>query len=79
MVKQILEKIDKDKLLHFVAGSLIYASTAWFLDYYALGLVVVGSVGKEVYDNYYKGTVDALDVVATIVGGLVCMLPNLYV
>lgn len=70
MVKQILEKIDKDKLLHFVAGSLVYASTSWFLGYYALGLVVVVAVGKEVYDNYYNGTVDAWDAVATVLGGV---------
>ena len=69
MVKQILEKIDKDKLLHFVAGSLIYASTSWFLGYYALVLVVVVAVGKEVYDHYYNGTVDVWDAVATVLGG----------
>ena len=74
MVKQILEKIEKDKLLHFVAGSLVYASTSWFLGYYALGLVVVIAVGKEVYDNYHNGTVDAWDAVATVLGGVVCIL-----
>lgn len=79
MVKQILEKIEKDKLLHFVAGSFVYASSSWFLGYYALALVVAVAVGKEVYDHYYNGTVDVWDAVATIVGGLVCMLPNLYV
>ena len=70
MVKQIFEKIEKDKLLHFVAGSLVYASTSWFLGYYALGLVVVVAVGKEVYDNYYNGTVDVWDAVATVLGGV---------
>lgn len=73
MVKQILEKIDKDKLLHFVAGSLIYASTSWFLGYYAFGLVVVVAVGKEVYDHYYNGIVDVYDAVATVLGGIVCL------
>ena len=70
MVKQLLEKIEKDKLLHFVAGSLVYASTAWFLGYYALVLVVVVAVGKEVYDHYYNGTVDVYDAVATVLGGV---------
>ena len=73
MVKQILEKLEKDKLLHFVAGSLVYASTSWFLGYYALALVVVVAIGKEVYDNYYGGTVDVYDALATIAGGLVCL------
>lgn len=73
MVKQIFEKIDKDKLLHFVAGSLIYASTSWFFGYYALGLVAVVAIGKEVYDNYYNGTVDVWDAVATVLGGVVCL------
>lgn len=66
MVKQLLEKIDKDKLLHFVAGLFVYASTAWFLGYYALVLVVVVAVGKEMYDNYYNGTVDVYDAVAYV-------------
>ena len=74
MVKQILEKIKKDKLLHFVAGSLIYASTSWFLGYYAFGLVVIVAVGKEVYDNYYNGTVDVWDAVSTVLGGAICIL-----
>lgn len=73
MGEQILNKIDKDKLLHFVAGSLVYASSSWFLGYYALGLVVVVAVGKEVYDNYYNGTMDAWDAVATVLGGVVCL------
>ena len=73
MVKQLLEKIEKDKLLHFVAGSLVYASSSWFLGYYALGLVVAVGVGKEIYDHYYNGTVDVLDAVVTILGGVVCL------
>lgn len=78
MVKQILEKIDKDKLLHFVAGSLIYASTSWFLGYYALGLVVVVAVGKEMYDFVYGGTVDKWDVVATMAGGITVLIGGYY-
>lgn len=74
MVKQLLGKIEKDKLLHFVAGSLVYASSSWFLGYYALALVVAVAIGKEVYDYYYNGTVDVYDAIATVLGGVVCML-----
>ena len=74
MVKQLLEKIEKDKLLHFVAGSLVYASSSWLLGYYALALVVAVAIGKEVYDHYYNGTVDVYDAIATVLGGVVCML-----
>ena len=73
MVKQLLEKIEKDKLLHFVAGVLIYQSTVWFIGYYAIIPVVICALGKEVYDHYYGGTVDGYDAVTTIVGGLVCL------
>ena len=73
MVKQLLEKIEKDKLLHFVAGSLVYASSSWFLGYYSLALVVAVAIGKEVYDHYYNGTVDVYDAVTTVLGGIVCL------
>ena len=73
MVKQLLEKVEKDKLLHFVAGAIVYAAASWLVGYYAIALVVVVAVGKEVYDHYYGGTVDAYDAIATVLGGLVCM------
>ena len=73
MVKQILKKIEKDKLLHFIAGVLIYQSTVWFVGYYAIIPVVICAICKEVYDRYYGGTVDVYDTVATILGGIVCL------
>ena len=71
MVKQLVEKIAKDKLLHFVAGVLVYALTAWILGVYALIAVVIVAIGKEVYDSHYGGTVDVYDALATMAGGLV--------
>lgn len=73
MVQEFINKLPKDKLLHFVAGALIYQSTVWFIGYYAIIPVVICALGKEVYDHYYGGTVDGYDAVTTIVGGLVCL------
>lgn len=74
MGEQILNKIEKDKLLHFAAGVVIYAIGAVFIGYYAVLCVAAAAVGKEVYDYYYGGTVDAYDAIATVFGGVVCML-----
>lgn len=71
MVKQILEKIDKYKLLHFVAGVFIYQSTVWFAGYYALLIVLIAAIGKEIYDHFCNGAVDAYDIIATILGGVI--------
>lgn len=65
--------IPKDKLLHFVAGSIasivVYVVT---LDAtIALAFSVLLGIGKEVYDSRGHGTVDVLDAVATVLGGVV--------
>lgn len=73
MVKQILEKVEKDKLLHFIAGIIIYQSTVWFAGYYALLIVLIAAIGKEIYDHFCNGTVDAYDIIATILGGTICL------
>ena len=62
--------IPRDKLLHFVAGSIcsafIYAVSG------NLTLAIVASVAlgiaKEIYDSRGHGTVEVLDAVATVVG-----------
>lgn len=73
MVKELVNKIPKDKLLHFIVGVIIYQSTFWFIGYYALLLVVLCAIGKEIYDHYFGGTVDKYDALFTILGGiLVC-------
>ena len=70
---EIINKIPKDKLLHFIMGVLVYQSLVLFVGMYALIAVIAVGIGKEVYDHYYGGTVDGYDAVATIVGGLVCL------
>lgn len=71
MVQEFINKIPKDKLLHFIVGVIIYQSTFWFIGYYALLLVVLCAIGKEIYDHFCNGTVDAYDIIATILGGVI--------
>ena len=65
--------IPKDKLLHFVAGSIcsafIYAITGSPI--LAFGASVALGISKEVYDSRGHGTVEVLDAVATVAGGVV--------
>ena len=65
--------IPRDKLLHFVAG-LICATFVYLITLnltLAIGASVILGIAKEVYDSRGHGTVEMLDVVATIVGGAV--------
>ena len=65
--------IPKDKLLHFVAGSI--CSTIVYLITLnltlAIGASVILGIAKEVYDRRGHGTVEVLDAVATVAGGAV--------
>lgn len=65
--------ISRDKLLHFVAG--LIASVVVYLIFenltLAIGASVILGVAKEVYDSRGHGTVEVLDAVATIAGGVV--------
>ena len=65
--------IPKDKLLHFVAGSIcsafVYVITLNLV--LAIGASALLGIAKEVYDSRGHGTVEMLDVVATVVGGVV--------
>jgi len=59
--------IPKDKLLHFAAGIILYLIGG-------IWLAVLGGAIKEIYDCYNpkKHTVELLDFIATITGGLFC-------
>lgn len=70
--------IPHDKLLHYVAGTLIYGLCSLFIGLYAIGIVFIVAVCKEVYDYVSKkGTPEYMDIIATVLGGLVVMLSNL--
>lgn len=61
--------IPRDKQLHFGAGVLI-GLLAVFLGWWAMLPVATAAVGKEVWDKISgKGTPEAMDASATIVGG----------
>lgn len=65
--------IPKDKLLHFVAGS-ICSAVVYLISgnlTLAIGASVALGISKEVYDSRGHGTVEVLDAVATIAGGVV--------
>ena len=65
--------IPRDKLLHFVAGSIasIVVYVATFDATIAVSFSALLGVGKEVYDSRGHGTVEVLDAVATALGGVV--------
>jgi len=60
---------EKDKQLHFAAGSLTY-SLAEILEFDKpmLTILAVG-IGKEIYDSQTNGTVELEDILATVLGG----------
>ena len=65
--------IPKDKLLHFVAGS-ICSAVVYLISgnlTLAIGASVAIGIAKEVYDSRGHGTVEMLDAVATVAGGAV--------
>ena len=65
--------IPRDKLLHFVAG-LICSAAVYLITgspIIAFSASALLGIAKEVYDSRGHGTVEVLDAVATVVGGVV--------
>jgi VanZ family protein len=83
MIETILSKLNSipaDKVMHFASGVILYAGLLPFVgSSFALSIVVLMAVGKEVYDSYYpdKHTADVWDAVATILGGLLGLFISL--
>ena len=67
-ILEYLNRIDCDKARHAFYGSWIYIlSTLVLPTTFALALVVVIAIGKEVYDKVSgKGTPELMDIVYTI-------------
>jgi hypothetical protein len=63
--------IEKDKLLHFSAGTLIYYYTDNYTDVNPMLAVSLAGVGKELYDSQTDGTVELTDILSVIAGGFV--------
>jgi hypothetical protein len=60
---------EKDKQLHFAAGSLTYSLSEMLeFDKPMLTVLTVG-IGKEIYDSQTNGTVEIEDALATVLGG----------
>ena len=65
--------MPKDKKLHIAAGFIIGSIGAclWGAPF-GFGLAVLAGLGKEVYDKISgKGTPEAFDSLATVVGGFI--------
>ena len=61
-----------DKVLHFIAGVLIFAVAHFGGIWVGMAAVTVAAVGKEIYDYFHqdKHIPEIADAVATILGGL---------
>ena len=73
MIEKILtylNSIPADKIAHCLGGVILFAVGELFE--LGLLLVIVGAIGKEIYDYFNKKnhTPDPWDAVATIAGGL---------
>ena len=60
-----------DKIYHLVAGFIISLVFGLINPVLGLALAIIVGVGKEIYDKKIKKSViDPLDVIATVVGGI---------
>ena len=60
-----------DKIYHLVSGFAISLIFGFINPVLGLILAIIAGVGKEVYDKYIKkSAIDPLDVIATVVGGI---------
>ena len=71
---------NKDKLLHFICGTYIYLIASVLLTpILSIGLVIIAGFAKEfIWDKRLgKGAFEWMDIVYTIVGGLMAMILSL--
>ncbi len=72
-----MNRIQKDKLLHFISGTYIYLIASVLLTpMLSVMLVIIAGFAKEfIWDKWLnKGTFEWMDIVYTIVGGLMAMI-----
>jgi len=77
----ILNKIPKDKLLHFFVGSVIlFLSLLFFNTLFSVTIVVLIAAIKEIiYDDFYgKGTPEVQDFIYTILPCLFHLINILF-
>ena len=71
---------NKDKLLHFICGTYIYLIASVLLTpILSIGLVIIAGFAKEFFWDRWlgKGAFEWMDIVYTIVGGLMAMILSL--
>lgn len=71
-------KIPLDKAFHFLAGWAI-AATFQSAPLVAAALVAAAGIGKEIWDKRGHGTFELMDIVATLLGGIVGLMVSLSV
>ena len=68
--------IPQDKANHFVYGAILASAGALYSIEVGAALCLAVAVGKEIYDRVSgKGHPEIADIVATVVGGAVVLLP----
>lgn len=75
-MKKLINKIAKDKLLHLIGGTYIFLlSNIFFEKWIAMFIVLTISILIEaVWDGLMKkGTPEVLDVVWTVIGGVIAL------
>jgi hypothetical protein len=68
----IVCKVPCDKQMHFICGFIIAALLTPFINFYAVVVVAIVALLKEIYDYIHKDihTPDFWDWIATVLGGL---------
>ena len=66
-------KLKKDKILHIIAGALIYIIVMLITKSVLVSFLSVSIIGglKEYRDSLGYGCVEFMDFVATIIGGII--------
>ena len=60
-----------DKIYHLLAGFIVSLIFGFINPVLGLALAIIAGVGKEIYDKKIKKSViDPLDVIATVLGGI---------
>ena len=69
----LVGKVAEDKFMHFISGAIIAAVLTPFIGFYAVVVVAIIALLKEIYDALHpdKHTADFWDWVATTLGGVV--------
>ena len=72
-----MNRVQKDKLLHFICGTYIYLIASVFLTpMLSILLVIIAGFAKEfIWDKWLgKGAFEWMDIIYTITGGVVAMI-----